>query len=224
MDSIKLFFEQFTSASSSQTIGILDMLFILALTFLLGLFVTFIYRLIYSGVSMSYKFLTSLLVVSLVTTMVVLTIRSNIVVSLGMVGALSIIRFRTPLKEPLDLAFMFWAVAIGITMGALLFDIALLFSLFIGVALTIFTKIKNTSQVYLLIIEYNNKSMTSRAVDDELAKIKYVLRSKRVTDNMVELNLEITQLKMKTDIINNIGKIDGVESVSLIGYNGDYLG
>jgi len=223
MDAINTFFDQFSNQSLA-TIGLVDIVFVLIVSFLISLFMTIIYRNVYSGVSYSNRYVSTLILVSLITTMIVLTIRSNIIISLGMVGALSIVRFRTPLKEPIDLAFMFWAVAIGISMGALLYDVAIIFSLFTGVVLLVITRIKNVNQVYMLIIEYNSKEVISRAVDEELSNIKYILRSKKVTGGIVELVLEITQVQLKTDIASIISGIEGVRSVSLIGYNGEYLG
>lgn len=223
MDAIRDFFAQLTDTQVA-TLEIFDLAFVLLVTFLLGLYMIMIYRKVFSNIAFSQSYLTTLIMVSLITTMVVLTIRSNIIVSLGMVGALSIVRFRTPLKEPLDLGFMFWAVGIGITMGALLYDIAIFFSIFIGTVILIISKFRNSTQVYMLIIEYNKKNMTSKAVDKELDKIKYVLRSKRVRDEHVEIILEVTQVQLEADVVNIISSIEGVISASIVGYNGEYLG
>ena len=215
-------FESFQNANVT-TLGLIDIAFILFITLLLAVVMVLTYRNVYSDVSYSQSYVITLVIVSLITTMIVVTIRSNFAVSLGMVGALSIVRFRTPLKEPLDLGFMFWAVGMGISMGALLFNVAILFSLFIASVILIVSKLRNTSHSYLLIIEYDKKQITSRAVDRELAKLKYVLRSKRVVADNVELILEIKQSEINSDIVNIISSIDGVLSSSLVGFSGEYI-
>lgn len=222
MESIRTFFEQFSSANVS-TLSLLDMLFVLLITLMIAIAMTLVYRRVYSDVTYSQSYVITLIIVTLITTMIVVTIRSNLIVSLGMVGALSIVRFRTPLKEPLDLGFMFWAVGIGISMGALLFNVAIMFSLFIGGVIIIVSRIRNTSHSYLLVIEYDSKQITSRAVDKELAKIRYVLRSKRIVDGHVELILEVKEVEIDSDVVNIISAIDGVKSASLVGYSGEYL-
>ena len=222
MDTITTFFEQFTNSNVS-TLGLLDLLFILTITLLLTLAMVLVYRRVYTDVTYSQSYIITLIIVSLITTMIVISIRSNLIISLGMVGALSIVRFRTPLKEPLDLGFMFWAVGIGISMGALNYNVGILFSLFIGIVIIIVSRIRNTSHSYLLIIEYNKKQITSRAVDKELQKLKYVLRSKRIFDQNVEVILEVKQSEIDSDIINIISEIDGVISASLVGYSGEYI-
>lgn len=222
MESIRTFFEQFSNANVS-TLGLLDLLFILVVTLIVALAMTLTYRRVYSDVTYSQSYVITLVIVSLITTMIVVTIRSNLIVSLGMVGALSIVRFRTPLKEPLDLGFMFWAVGIGISMGALLYNVAILFSLFIGITILVISRIRNTSHSYLIVIEYDKKTITSRAVDRELDKLKYVLRSKRIVKENVELILEVKQVEVDSDIIDIISSIEGVISASLVGYSGEYL-
>ena len=117
------------------SISLLDMVIALFLAFLLGLFIFFIYKKSYSGVMYSASFGVTLIALSLITTLLIMTVVSNIVLSLGMVGALSIVRFRTAIKEPMDIAFLFWAIAVGIVLAAGLIPLAVFGSIFIGVVL-----------------------------------------------------------------------------------------
>lgn len=116
----------------------LDMVIALALAFALGLFILLIYRKTFSGVMYSASFGLSLMALTLITTLVIMAVTSNVVLSLGMVGALSIVRFRAAIKEPMDIAFLFWAIAAGIVLGAGLLPLAVFGSLFIGVILLVF--------------------------------------------------------------------------------------
>ena len=116
-----------------DSISLFDMLLALIMAFLLGLFLFFIYKKSYSGVMYSASFGVTLLVMTLITTLLIMAVTSNVVLSLGMVGALSIVRFRTAVKEPMDIAFLFWAIAAGIVLAAGLIPLAVVGSLFVGV-------------------------------------------------------------------------------------------
>ena len=124
-----------------NSISMFDMVLALALAFLLGLFIFFIYKNSYSGVMYSDSFGVTLVALSLITTLLILTVVSNVVLSLGMVGALSIVRFRTAIKEPMDIAFLFWSIAVGIVLAAGLIPLAVFGSIFIGVVLYVFVAI-----------------------------------------------------------------------------------
>lgn len=133
-------------------ISILDMVIALALSFLLGLFLFFVYKKSYSGVMYSASFGVTLIAMAMITTVLIMTVVSNVVLSLGMVGALSIVRFRTAIKEPMDIAFLFWSIAVGIVLAAGLIPLAVFGSLLIGCVLLVFSSKKSADIPYILVI------------------------------------------------------------------------
>jgi uncharacterized membrane protein YhiD involved in acid resistance len=157
---------------------------------------------------------------ALITSEIIMTISSNLVLSLGMVGALSIVRFRTAVKEPLDIVFMFWAIAIGITAGAQLYTLAIVSSLIIGLITVVLLRFKNTNNVYLLILQYEN--LTNENLLNELSKMSYKIKSKTISMGLVELTLEIKLMGAKTTFLEELSEIEGVKNVSLVSYNGDF--
>ena len=144
------------------TISILDMVIAMVLAFLLGLFIFFIYKKSYSGVMYSASFGVTLIALSLITTLLIMTVVSNIVLSLGMVGALSIVRFRTAIKEPMDIAFLFWAIAVGIVLAAGLIPLAVFGSIFIGAVLFAFSKKKTVDSPYILVVHCKTARLRNR--------------------------------------------------------------
>ncbi len=167
------FVEEFTAISVGS------LLTTLALSFLLGLFVLVVYRLTYTGVSFSKSFALSLVLLSMVTSLAILTVRSNVVLSLGMVGALSIVRFRTAIKDPMDTVFMFWSIVAGIITGAGYVTVAVLATLLLGVfflVIHLFTGALN-SHAYLVVIRHTDEG--EAAVRKALAALpKYKLKSR----------------------------------------------
>ena len=180
-------------------VSILDIVLALTLAFCLGLFIFFIYKKTYSGVMYSSSFGVTLVALTMITTLVILAVTSNVVLSLGMVGALSIVRFRTAIKEPLDIAFLFWAIADGIVLAAGMIPLAVFGSVLIGVIILVFA---------------NHKSNVK----------KCVVKSKTAQKGLVELNLEIRLKTDNTDFINGLADLPGVDSAVLVSYNGDYMG
>ena len=138
------------------------------ITLLVSSFIFYIYKLTYNGVLYTQSFNISLVIVSLVTALVIMTISANFILSLGMVGALSIVRFRTAVKDSMDIVYMFWAIGVGIANGAAFFKISIAGSLFIGLSLFLFSKLKNPFKPYLLIINYNNDVSSSTNVIQNL--------------------------------------------------------
>lgn len=192
----------------------------LLLAFIIGLFIFYVYKRTFRGVLYTHSFNISLIMSVLVTTLVIMTISSNITLSLGMVGALSIVRFRTAIKDPTDTVFIFWAIAVGITCGAGIFLVAIVGSLIIGLILLLFSIIKfKDSTPYLLIVHYDTE--TQIPFDSILQK--YTLKSKTVTRDGVELTLEIRIKDNDTDFINDILNVEGVRDAALVSYNGDYI-
>ena len=209
------FVEEFTAIS----VGTL--LTTLLLSFVLGLFVLVIYRVTYGGVSFSKSFALSLVMLSMVTSLAILTVRSNVVLSLGMVGALSIVRFRAAVKDPLDIGFLFWGIAAGITAGAQLYWVALLGTAVIAVLYILITIFRKEKKSYLLIVRYD--ASCEMNVNGVLGAVKYRLKNKTQTGNKIELTVEVKIRRNDTTYLSRFNAIDGVESVTLLEYSGEYM-
>lgn len=194
----------------------------LAVTFVLAMFIFFIYKKTFSGIIYSHNFNVSLVLMSLITSVIIMTISSNLVLSLGMVGALSIVRFRTAVKDPMDIVFMFWAIALGVTTGAKLHFIAIVGSLFIGIVAIILLRFKNTNNIFMLVIHYEEEAQDSLL--RILSRIDYKMRSKTISRNVIELTVELKLVGINTNFVENISDIEGVKNVSLVSYNGNFVG
>ncbi len=207
------------------SISMLDMAISLVLAFLLGLFIFFIYKKSYSGVMYSASFGVTLIALSLITTVLIMTVVSNVVLSLGMVGALSIVRFRTAIKEPMDIAFLFWAIAVGIVLAAGLIPLAVFGSAFIGAVLVVFSKKKTRDSPYILVVHCENSSIEQQVrvfVGSQVKRLN--LKSKSVDNGCVELNYEIRLKEDNSAFVNELEAMPGVSQVVLVSYNGDYMG
>ena len=209
------FLESVTEFSAVDTL--VGMLFALVI----GLFIFMIYKKTFSGIMYSTGFAMTLVGLSLVTTLVIMAVTSNVVLSLGMVGALSIVRFRTAIKEP----FLFWALAVGIVIGAGMIPLAVIGSVIIGVILVHFANRKIRNTPYILVIdcadekaEESAMNLVGRSVD------KYLIKSKTVSGSGVELTAEIRVKDGATSFVNRVNDIDGVSSATLVTFNGEYLG
>ena len=203
--------------------SILDMVIALALAFAMGLFINFIYRKTFRGVMFSKTFGVALMALTMITTLVILAVTSNVVLSLGMVGALSIVRFRTAIKEPLDIAFLFWSIAVGIVLGGGLIPLAVFGSIVIGGMLLLFAKRRGADAPYLLVLRCRNEAAEQAAAAALAGQVKRsAVKSKTVTDAGIELTLEVALSSEATSFVNALNSIEGVESASLVSYNGDY--
>ena len=206
-------------------VSILDIVLALTLAFCLGLFIFFIYKKTYSGVMYSSSFGVTLVALTMITTLVILAVTSNVVLSLGMVGALSIVRFRTAIKEPLDIAFLFWAIADGIVLAAGMIPLAVFGSVLIGVIILVFANHKDMSNPYIVVIRARDHASEARAMEYLRSNVKKcVVKSKTAQRGLVELNLEIRLKTDNTDFINGLADLPGVDSAVLVSYNGDYMG
>ncbi len=207
------------------SISILDMVIALALAFGIGLFIFFVYKKTYQGVMYSSSFGTTLVALTVITTLVILAVTSNVVLSLGMVGALSIVRFRTAIKEPLDIAFLFWAIAVGIVLAAGMIPLAVIGSVIIGVILIVFVNRKSHFTPYIVVLSCDGNDAEKEAVEFLKNNVKkYVVKSKSVQSGRIELNLEIRLKDDNTDFINRLSEIPGVSNAVLVSYNGEYAG
>ena len=207
------------------SVSILDMALALVLSFALGLFIFLIYKKTFSGVMYSSSFGVTLVALTMITTLVILAVTSNVVLSLGMVGALSIVRFRTAIKEPLDIAFLFWSIAAGIVLAAGMIPLAVIGSVIIGLILLIFANRKSHANPYIVVIQCDGHDSEQRAKDYLDSQVsRCVVKSKTAQRGSVELNLEVRLKDDNTDFVNALAALDGVESAVLVSYNGDYMG
>ncbi len=213
------FLENITSVS------ILDMVIALALAFGIGLFIFFVYKKAYQGVMYSSSFGTTLVALTVITTLVILAVTSNVVLSLGMVGALSIVRFRTAIKEPLDIAFLFWSIAVGIVLAAGMIPLAVIGSVIIGVILIVFVNRKSHFNPYIAVISCDSAEAEKEATEFLKSNVKKcVVKSKSVQKGRIDLNLEIRLKNDNTDFVNSLSEISGVSNAVLVSYNGEYAG
>ena len=207
------------------SVSTLDMVVALALAFALGLFIFFVYKKTYAGVMYSSSFGVTLIALTMITTLVILAVTSNVVLSLGMVGALSIVRFRTAIKEPLDIAFLFWSIAVGIVLAAGLIPLAVFGSVVIGIILLLFANQKDSSNPYIVVLscEGNESEKAATAYLSENTK-KCIVKSKTARKGSVEINLEVRLKSDNTDFINTLADMPGVQNAVLVSFNGDYMG
>ena len=207
------------------SVSLLDMSLALVLAFGLGLFIFLVYKKTFTGVMYSSGFGVTLVALTMITTMVILAVTSNVVLSLGMVGALSIVRFRTAIKEPLDIAFLFWSIAAGIVLAAGLLPLAVIGSVCIGVVLLVFVNKKSWADPYILVLRCDggDSSRTAQTFLEGQTR-RCVLKSKTVRPGEVELNLEVRMKDGDTGFVNTLGDMEGVRSAVLVSYNGDYMG
>ena len=207
------------------SVSLLDMVLALVLAFGVGLFVFFIYKKTYSGVMYSSSFGVTLIALTMITTLVILAVTSNVVLSLGMVGALSIVRFRTAIKEPMDIAFLFWSIAVGIVLGAGLIPLAVFGSVVIGIILLVFANHKDSSNPYIVVLSCEgNESEKAAAAYLAQQTNKCIVKSKTARKGSVELNMEVRLKDDNTDFINKLADLPGVQNAVLVSYNGDYMG
>lgn len=208
-----------------NAVSALDMVLALTLAFGLGLFIFYIYKRTYAGVMYSTSFGVTLIALTMITTLVILAVTSNIVLSLGMVGALSIVRFRTAIKEPLDIAFLFWAIADGIVLAAGLIPLAVFGSVLIGIILLAFSSRKDVSKPFIVVLNCDSQKSEDAALTLlDVRTERCSVKSKTARKGQVELTIEI-RLKEdgNTDFIDELVAVQGVQSAVLVSYNGDYM-
>lgn len=203
-----------------RSISYVDMMLGLLCSFLIGMFIYWVYRKTFRGVVYSYNYNVSFVLMTMITALIIMTISTNIVLSLGMVGALSIVRFRTAVKDPLDIVYMFWAISAGIASGAKMYPLALGGSVIIGLTLWWLSKRKVKEQAYLLIIRHTDQATGELRM--QLRKLDTKLKSKTVRRDFTELTLEVMLRDDNTAFVNKISEIEGVQDASLINYTGDY--
>ena len=212
------FLENITEFSVLDTL--IGMLFALAI----GMFIFVIYKKTFSGIMYSTGFAMSLIGLSLVTTLVIMAVTSNVVLSLGMVGALSIVRFRAAIKEPMEIVFLFWSLAVGIVIGAGMIPLAVIGSAIIGIILVIFAGKKFSNTPYILVVSCNDEKAEENALNMIGKSVeKLIVKSKTVNAAGIELTAEIRVKDEATSFVNRINEISGVSEATLVTFNGEYM-
>ena len=207
------------------SVSAFDMAAALLLAFGLGMFIFFVYKRTFSGVMYSSSFGVTLVALTMITTVVILAVTSNVVLSLGMVGALSIVRFRTAIKEPLDIAFLFWSIGVGIVLAAGIIPLAVAGSLAVGTMLLVFVNRKPHLNPYIVVLSCQDHDSEQRAVDFLKNRVqRCTVKSKTAGKEEVELTTEIRLKEDNTDFINILAEMEGVRSAVLVSYNGEYMG
>ena len=206
-------------------VSVLDMALTIALAFGIGLFIFYVYKKTYRGVMYSSSFGTTLIALTMITSQVILAVTSNVVLSLGMVGALSIVRFRTAIKEPLDIAFLFWAIAAGIILAAGMIPLAVIGSVVIGLILLFFVNRKPHKNPYIVVLSCADHAAEQAAMQCLSPRVeRCVVKSKSAQSGLIELNLEVRLKDEDTDFVNELSALPGVNSAVLVSYNGEYAG
>lgn len=213
----------FSFLNKASSFSIPDILCAMGISLVLGLFIFFVYKKTFNGVMYSSSFGITLIAMDLITTLVIVAVSSNLITSLGMVGALSIVRFRTVVKEPLDLVYLFWSITAGIIVGVGLIPLAIIGSLIIGLILFIFVNKKTTDTPYVVVIncEDDHAESESMKLIKEKTK-KHLLKSKSVSKSGIELTIEVRLLETSSGFVNDLTNLQGVSNAVLVSYNGDY--
>lgn len=217
----KLF--NFSYLDQAAAFSVPDILVALFISLALGLFIFFVYIRTFKGVMHSSSFGISLIAMNMITTLVILTVSTNLIVTLGMVGALSIVRFRTVVKEPLDLVYLFWSITVGIIVGAGLIPMAIIGSLVIGLTLYVLVNRKTNEQPYVVVISCGGEKAEAQSLDllNNRTK-KNVVKAKSVSKDGVELTVEVRLKESSSQFVNALLAIEGVHNATLVSYNGDY--
>ncbi len=210
---------------SVSSFSVTDTIIGLLFSLVVGLFIFVIYKKTLTGVLYSTGFALTLVGMSMVTTLVIMAVTSNVVLSLGMVGALSIVRFRTAIKEPMEIVFLFWSLAVGIVIGAGMIPLAVIGSVIIGGVLLVLANRKTHDKPYMLVLRCADTASENAAME-VVGKLrdKPRIKAKTVTKDGVEITAEVRLRDASTDFVGEISALDGVESATLVSYNGEYMG
>lgn len=217
-----VFKSSFLESVSSFSIG--EVLLAMLLSVVVGLFIFWIYKKTFTGVMYSSGMALTLIGLTMVTTLVIIAVTSNVVLSLGMVGALSIVRFRTAIKEPMEIVFLFWAIVAGIVIGAGLLPLAIIGSAIIGLILFLFANRKRVESAYILVLNCETQEAEEHATD-LVKKVtgKYRVKSKTVNAQGIEITTEVKVKDETMAFVNQLNAIPGVTNATLVSYNGVYM-
>ena len=209
---------------SATEFSVIDTVWGLTVALLVGLFIFMVYKKTLTGVMYSNGFALTLVGLSLVTTLVIMAVTSNVVLSLGMVGALSIVRFRAAIKEPVEIVFLFWALAAGIVIGAGLIPLAIIGSVMIGIILLLFANRKIRNNPYILILSCQDEKSEEAVLNILDTSVEhYIVKSKTIHAAGIEMTCELRTKDATTSFVNRIHDIKGIENATLVSYNGEYM-
>jgi hypothetical protein len=202
-----------------------DMFFGIIVAFLIGFFIFMVYKKTFSGVMFSANFGLSLIGMSMITCAVILAVSSNVVLSLGMLGTLSIVRFRTALKDPFDIVFLFWAITSGIIVGAGMIPLAVVTSLLMGTVMTVFVNKKSRSTPYIIVVHCGSSEIEDDVLNIiETKAAKSAVKGKTISKSGMELTIEVQLKDGYSKFVNDIIDIEGVDDAVMVSYNGEYMG
>ncbi|CDO18609.1 protein of unknown function [Streptococcus gallolyticus] len=211
----------FVSSYTGDDLG--KILLSLVVSIIMGAVIYLIYRQFFTGVVFSRSFAVTLVGMTILTCMVTLAISTNIVISLGMVGALSIVRYRTAIKDPMDLLYIFWAITTGITVGAGMYLLAMVAAVVMVALFYIFYRNQQAGKVYIAVIHYHHDE-TEEKILQSFGKMKYFLKAKTVRKGLIELSVEVFCKDENLSFTDKIQALEDVDDVTLIQYNGEYHG
>lgn len=215
------FLESFNNTFTLSSLISMAIALLAALVF--GLLIFLIYHKFYRGVVYNRSFAITLIGMTVMTAMVTLAISTNIVISLGMVGALSIVRYRTAVKEPLDLLYLFWAITTGIAAGAQMYTLAIMAGVIMTLVLLVFNRRSKGGRLYIVIVHYKDE-LTSDLIRKAMASYKYRTKSKTLRGETTEMAMEVSVPNQNMTFVERLRAIDGVEDVTAIQYDGEYHG
>ncbi len=211
------------SMGSTDQITTINILLNLSMSFLVAMFIFYIYKKTYQGVLYQRSFNISLVLASTVTSMIIMTISGNLILSLGMVGALSIVRFRTPVKDSIDLIFLFWAIAAGIANGVGYYNISVLSSVMIAIFMFILTQRKDSiGDIFILVIQLKDPSLEKEVLEEIQAHTKKLaIKSKNINDIATEITMEIKVAGDNTEFLNRLHQSDKISQATIVTYEQD---
>ncbi len=208
--------------SGMERFSAIEIIINLGVSFLVGLFIFYVYKKTFQGVLYQRSFNVSLVAITMVITLIIMTISGNLVLSLGMVGALSIVRFRTPIKDPVDLVFIFWAITVGIANGVGYFNISIIGSIVMTIVLLFMTRKPEEEQPYLLVLQVPSTTDAAPIVKDiKKAVERFMLKSKTITPQYEEITAEVRLKGDDTSFLNTLHEDKKILKATLITYSGD---
>ena len=210
-------------SSGMERFSAIEIIINLTVSFLVGLFIFYVYKKSFQGVLYQRSFNVSLVTITMVITLIIMTISGNLILSLGMVGALSIVRFRTPIKDPVDLVFIFWAISVGIANGVGYYNISIIGSIVLTLVLLLMTRGSDTEHPYLLIIQIKNNDHDDRQLTAQIQQSveKFMLKSKARNEAYTEYIAEIRLKDENTDFMDKLYEDYEVLKITLISYSGE---
>ena len=208
--------------SGMERFSAIEILINLTVSFIVGMFIFYVYKKTFQGVLYQRSFNVSLVTIAMVITLIIMTISGNLILSLGMVGALSIVRFRTPIKDPVDLVFIFWAITVGIANGVGYYNISIIGSIILTIVLLVLTRKSEQDQPFLLVLQVPTSTDSASVIKGIQKSVeRFMLKSKTITPAYEEITAEIRLKGDDTSFLNKLHDDEKVLKVTLITYSGD---